>query len=271
MCGPRRPQKTYAYYRRTDPAGSDLDRGGAAAPSASTPPSAKSDRASDGNTGEGSPLRRTTSAPRPGHRRQGLLQEPGPSRRLDRPTRSLSQLSPEDISPAHGLGNSTPALVPPADGPARPHTSCNWRAGYYMQETAPPLAPLPRLLDCGTGTATQGDPAHDPTVPAEHIGHRTVSRGGRRDSRYGQKWAGSNGGGRRAEAAVKSSASSRPLLGQRESPLPRREDDAPVFRSSNGSRTHNGCPANHSSCRINSAAGQAAPLAGEAGDASPPP
>jgi hypothetical protein len=33
-----------------------------------------------------------------------------------------------------------------------------------------------------------------------------------------------------------------------------------VFRSSNGSRTHNGCPANHSSRRINSAAGQAAPL-----------
>jgi hypothetical protein len=41
-------------------------------------------------------------------------------------------------------------------------------------------------------------------------------------------------------------------------------------RSSNGSRTHNGCPANHSSCRINSTAGQAAPLAGEAGNASPP-
>jgi hypothetical protein len=57
-------KKTYAYYRRTDPAGSDVDGGGAAAPSASTPPSAKSDRASDGNTGEGSPLRRTTSAPR---------------------------------------------------------------------------------------------------------------------------------------------------------------------------------------------------------------
>jgi hypothetical protein len=65
--------------------------------------------------------------------------------------------------------------------------------------------------------------------------------------------------------------SSRPLLGQRENPLPRREDDAPVFHSSNGSRTCNGCPANHSSRRINSAAGQAAPLAGEAGDASLPP
>jgi hypothetical protein len=62
--------------------------------------------------------------------------------------------------------------------------------------------------------------------------------------------------------------SSRPLLGQRENPLPRREDSASVFRSSNGSRTRNGCPVNHSSRRINSVAGQAAPLAGEAGDAS---
>jgi hypothetical protein len=154
---------------------------------------------------------------------------------------------------------------------AQAHTSCNRRAGYYVRETAPPLVPVPCLLDCGTGAATRGDPAHGPTVPTEHIGHGSVSRGRRRDDRSGQKWAGSNGGGRRAEAAVKSPAGSRPLLGQRESPLPRREDDVPVFRSSNGSRTHKGCPANHSSRRINSAAGQAAPLAGEAGDASPPP
>jgi hypothetical protein len=154
---------------------------------------------------------------------------------------------------------------------AQAHTSCNRRAGYYVQETAPPLAPVPRHLDCGTSAATRGDPAHGPTVPTEHIGHGSASRGIRRDGRYGQKWAGSNGSGRQAEAAVKSSASSRPLLGQRENPLPRREDDAPVFRSSNGSRTRNGCPANHSSRRINSAAGQVAPLAGEAGDASLPP
>jgi hypothetical protein len=119
MFGPRWPQKTYAYYRRTDPAGSYVDGGGAAAPSASTPPSAKSDRASDDNAVGGSPLRRTTSAPRPGHRRQGLLQRPGPSRRLGWPPRGLSQLSSEDTSPARGLGNSTPASVPPVDGPAR--------------------------------------------------------------------------------------------------------------------------------------------------------
>jgi hypothetical protein len=63
----------------------------------------------------------------------------------------------------------------------------------------------------------------------------------------------------------------RPIPGQRENPLSRREDDAPVFHSSNGPRTHNGRPANHSPRRINSAARQAAPLAGEASDASPSP
>jgi hypothetical protein len=140
MFGPRRPQKTHAYYRRTDPAGSDVDGGGATTPSASTPPLAKSDRASDGNTGEGSLLRRTTSAPRLGHHRQGLLQGPGPSRRLGRPPRSLSQLSPEDTSPAPGLGNPTPALVPPMDSPAR-----LWPTKSSFRPTLPlsMLTPLP--------------------------------------------------------------------------------------------------------------------------------
>jgi hypothetical protein len=93
--------------------------GGAAAPSASTPPSAESGPASDGDTVGGSPPRRKMSAPRLGHHRQGLLQKPGPSRRLDQPLHSLSQLSPEDISPAHGLGSPTPASVPPVDDLAR--------------------------------------------------------------------------------------------------------------------------------------------------------
>jgi hypothetical protein len=39
--------------------------------------------------------------------------------------------------------------------------------------------------------------------------------------------------------------SSRPIRGQRENPLSRREDNTPVFHSSNGSRTRNGHPANH--------------------------
>jgi hypothetical protein len=65
--------------------------------------------------------------------------------------------------------------------------------------------------------------------------------------------------------------SSRPVQGQRENPLSRREDGTPAFRSSNDSRTRNGRLANHSPRRINSAAGQAAPQAGEASDASPSP
>jgi hypothetical protein len=96
---------------------------------------------------------------------------------------------------------------------AQAHTSCNRRAGYYVRETTPPLALVPRLLDCGTSAATRGDPAHGPTVSTERIGHGSVSRGRRRDGRYGQKWAGSNGSGRRAEAVVKSSTGSRPPRG----------------------------------------------------------
>jgi hypothetical protein len=84
-----------------------------------------------------------TSAPRPGHRRQGLLQEPGPSRRLGRPPRSLSQLSLEDTSPAHGLGNPTPALVPPVDGPARLRpTESSFRATLPLSMLTP-LPPAP--------------------------------------------------------------------------------------------------------------------------------
>jgi hypothetical protein len=118
--GTRRPQKTYTHYKTTRSC--RLRRRqlkGAAAPSASTTPSAGSDLASDVDAVGGSPLRRTTSAPCPGHRCQGLLRESGSSRRLGRPPRSLSQLSPEDISPARGLGNSTLASVPPADDLAR--------------------------------------------------------------------------------------------------------------------------------------------------------
>jgi hypothetical protein len=138
------------------------------------------------------------------------------------------------------------------------------------QETAPPLALMSRLLDCGTSAATQGSLAHDPIVPIEHNDHGSVSRGGRRDGRYGQKWADSNCSSRRAEAAVKSPAGSRPLLKRQENRLPRHEDDAPVFRSSNDSRTRKGRPTNRPSRRINSSAGQATPLAGEAGVVSPP-
>jgi hypothetical protein len=77
---------------------------------------------------------------------------------------------------------------------AQAHASCNRRVECFVHAIAPPLAPPPRLLDCGTNTVTRGDPAHDPAAPAW------------RDGQCGQKWAGSNGGGRRAGAAVTSSA-----------------------------------------------------------------
>jgi hypothetical protein len=90
-------------------------------------------------------------------------------------------------------GRAPPTSSAPSVG-AHARASCNRRAGCYVRATAPPLAPLPRLLDCGTSTATRGDPAHDPAAPAW------------RDGQYGQKWAGSNGGGRQARAVVTSLA-----------------------------------------------------------------
>jgi hypothetical protein len=111
----------------------------------------------------------------------------------------------------------------------------------------------------------------DPTVPTRCNDHGPVSHGRKRDGWYGQKWAGSNCGNRRAEAAVKSPAGSRPLLKRQRSPLLRSKDNTPVFRSSNDSRTRNSRPANHPSRRINSSAWQATPLAGEAGIVSPSP
>jgi hypothetical protein len=68
---------------------------------------------------EESPPRWRTPAPSSGHHSQGLRKGPGPGRHLDRPLRSLSQLSPKDISPAHTLGSVTPKLVPLTDDLAR--------------------------------------------------------------------------------------------------------------------------------------------------------
>jgi hypothetical protein len=89
---------------------------------------------------------------------------------------------------------------------AQAHASCNRRAECFVHATAPPLAPPPRLLDCGTDTATRGDPEHDQAAPAW------------RDGQCGQKWAGSNGGGRRAGAAVTSPAKPTSHLGATREP-----------------------------------------------------
>jgi hypothetical protein len=130
--------------------------GGAAAPPASTPPSVESGPALDGDTIEGSPPRRKMSAPRLGHRRQGLLQEPGPSRRPDRPLRSLSQLSPRGhqpsswprqpnsrVGPASGQPGQVPAAAAPPPWPGK--SPIPGPTKFRLQPTLPlsMLTPLP--------------------------------------------------------------------------------------------------------------------------------
>jgi hypothetical protein len=136
MFGPRRPQKTYMYYRRTDPAGPDVNRRssgtlGIDSTFGGTRPSLGRQ---DGRR-TSTPKEDVCTAPKP-----SLGQEPGPSRRLGRPLRSLSQLSPEDIHPAHGLGNSTPTSVPPVDDPARLRPT-----KLPLFEPTPPLSMLTPL------------------------------------------------------------------------------------------------------------------------------
>jgi hypothetical protein len=70
-------------------------------------------------------------------------------------------------------------------GPAwRPGPTCHVASATVTtyKETAPPLAPMPRLLDCRTSVVTRGSPARDPTVPIECNDHGSVSRGDRHDS-----------------------------------------------------------------------------------------
>jgi hypothetical protein len=97
---------------------------------------------------------------------------------------SIPPLSPRpagERADRHAGGNRTKGAHPfdfdASSMEAQAHTSCNRRAGYYVQETAPPLTPEPRLLDWGTSAATRGDPAHGPTVATEHIGHGSVTAG----------------------------------------------------------------------------------------------
>jgi hypothetical protein len=142
---------------------------------------------------------------------------------------------------------------------AQAHALRNRRAGCFMQETAPPLAhhhassiaePIPRL-EATQRTTQQRQPSAMVNAVKNGPAVMTVAGGQEQQSRR--------------------QPSSHPIRGQQENPLSRREDNAPVIRSSNGSRTRNGRPANHSPRRINFAAGQVALLAGEAGDASPSP
>jgi hypothetical protein len=160
-----------------------------------------------------------------------------------------------------------------SSGPAwRPGPTCHVTSATVTtcKETAPPLASMSCLLDYRTSATTRGSPARDPTMPIECNDHGSISRGERQDGRYDQRWTGSNCSSRRAEAAIQSPTGSHPLLKRQGSPLPRSKDDAPVFRSSNGSRTRNRRRANRPSRRINFLAGQATLPAGEAGTVSSP-
>jgi hypothetical protein len=82
------------------------------------------------------------------------------------------------VHPFSSVTSGGPAWRP---GPTRhvtgaPVTTC--------KEIAPPLAPMPRLLNCRTSAATRGSLVHDPTVPVpiKCDDHGSVSHGDRRDS-----------------------------------------------------------------------------------------
>jgi hypothetical protein len=132
-----------------------------------------------------------------------------------------------------------------------PDATCKQLHRHLRHHRASSVAePIPRL-EATQRTTQQHQPGA--TVNAAESGSAVMTVAGGREQRSRRQ------------------PSSRPIQGQQGNPLSRREDDAPVIRSSNGSRTRDDRPANHSPCRINSAAGQAVLLAGEAGDASPSP
>jgi hypothetical protein len=162
-------------------------------------------------------------------------------------------------------------------GPARKPSPTYHAIGAMVttcEETAPPPALMSRLLDCETSAATRGGPAAPRVTQQCQLGAAVtsqsavglgtavdVAKSGPAITAATDRWK------QRSDHPL----GSRLFLKQRESPLPQRKNDAPVPRSSNGSRTHNSRPTNRPSRRINSLAGQATPLAGEAGNVSPPP
>jgi hypothetical protein len=105
--------------------------------------------------------RRSQTAARGAHNRPAVTSDPP---LLPRPTggRGGQPCRRHATAPS---GRASP--TPNAPGlETQAHASRNRRAGCCMQATAPPLTPPPRLLECGTNTATRGDPAHDSAAPA---------------------------------------------------------------------------------------------------------
>jgi hypothetical protein len=118
MFGPRRPQKTYAHYKINCSCKIRHQWG------------SSSTLGVDSTFGRIRPDLGRQHGWRISTSKEPIGTTPGPSplgsplgtrpeQTAQPPLCSLSQLSLEDISPAHGLGNPTPASVPPVDGPAR--------------------------------------------------------------------------------------------------------------------------------------------------------
>jgi hypothetical protein len=198
--------------------------------------------------------RRSQTAARGAHNRPAVTSDPP---LLPRPTGGRSgQPCRRHATAPSGHASPTPNAPAWRPRPTRhatgaPDAACRQLHRHLRHHRASSVAePMPRL-EATQRTTQQRQPGA--TVNAAESGPAVMTVAGGREQRSRRQ------------------PSSRPIRGQQENPLSRREDNAPVIRSSNGSRTRNGRPANHSPRRINSAAGQAAPLAGEAGDASPSP
>ena len=198
--------------------------------------------------------RRSQTAARGAHNRPAVTRDPP---LLPRPTGGRGGQPCRRHATAPG-GRASPTSDTPA-----------WRPRPTRHATSAPVAacrqPRHHLCHCRTSSVAEPMPRLEATqrttqwcqpgatVNAAESGPAVMTVAGGREQRSRRQ------------------PSSRPIRGQQENPLSRREDRAPVIRSSNGSRTRNGRPANHSPRRINSTTGQAALLAGEADDASPSP
>jgi hypothetical protein len=199
------------------------------------------------------PSRRSQTAARGARNRPAVTSNPPP---LPRPTGERGgQPCRRHATAPSGRASPTPDTPAWRPRPTRratgaPDAACKQLHRLHHHRASSIVEPIPRLE--ATQRATQ-QRQPDAAANTTKGGPAVMTMAGAREQRSRRQ------------------PSSCPIRGQQESPLSRREDNAPVIRSLNGSRTRNGCPANYSPGRINSAAGQAAPLAGEAGDASPSP
>jgi hypothetical protein len=198
--------------------------------------------------------RRSQTAARGAHNRPAVTSDPS---LLPRPTGGRGgQPCRRHATAPSGRASPTPNAPAWRPRPTRhatdaPDAACEQLHRHLRHHRASSVAePIPRL-EATQRTTQQRQPGA--TVNAAKSGPAVMTVAGRREQRSRHQ------------------PSSCPIRGQQENPLSQREDNAPVIRSSNGSRTRNGRPSNHSPRRINSAAGHAALLAGEAGDASPSP